>query len=1068
MSGVVAFRSVNLRDDISVPARLSQYHPTRRSLPVVRAVLDGGATMVIAAYGSGKSLAAGVGGLFVRNEDRKLLRGLVDRFRAVDPQIAQAAERRVAERARGRVAVLSGHVRDLPGALSEALGVPRKRTVESVLEAVGKSGAADRMAIVWDEFGRHLEGILSEGRARDLDAVQRLAEWAVRAARPSASLTLLLHQNLLAYASVLNQTSRNEWRKIEGRFEQIRFVEDSQQLYDLAATFISERRPKGIQPPHASALRATARQAVEAGWFDGMADPDRVADLLGRAYPLSAAALQVLPRLVSRIGQNERSLFAFLATAGLGHPLGMEEVYASFSEAMRSDVGIGGSHRRWVETETARSRAADDIEREALAAACLLQLGVDGERRRLSRGALEAAVVSRGINRAAAAKAIDALIARKLLLHRKLNDDVSIWHGADLDLAGRIREERARRAEVFDLYAFLQVHHPAPFVRPTRHNLERGTARYLVGCYVKACDLAAGPDGFDGIQPAGEWGRVFYVLADTAEELSRARRKVEAGWPGWDRTLVAMPAEPVSIGEAALEVDALLALQRDEELRAEDPLVVQEVAELLAVARRQLAVMMHRLTTDRPMTTEWWSGGGRLAVSADRPAGVAASDLLDSAYPKTPHILNDQMMRNRLSRQMETARIRILTRILEKGHEQMLGYRPEEMTSAEGSVYRTLLVATGLHRADGEAARFAEPEEIEDRGLRSAWTAIARFFRIPGEKSLLDIVERLARPPVGVPAGVLSILVVAGFKAFARAASFRTNGAYAADMLGFDASRLFLDPALTTVEVHASDEQTLGYLEELAYIFSHRRPGPLDERVRFAADALAEWRSTLSDGVRRSNRHTDAGRSLMRILIAADDPPKLLLRDLPNVFGAWHARPGKNGVHPLASTLKALEKARNDIDFLVEGYIRDAVDVVGEILSLRPGGDPVAAVQAWVGCFDVAAFLARDDVTMVDKAILRTAADTTNGRYSAESLARAVSSVLLRRGVEKWEDATSEQMRRLLRECRARIEEAAISSSEPEPALVPVIEARIRELKSKLDAIRGDSPALKMAAEGTR
>ena len=29
------------------------------------------------------------------------------------------------------------------------------------------------------------------------------------------SLTLLLHQNLLAYATRLNETSRSEWRKIE-------------------------------------------------------------------------------------------------------------------------------------------------------------------------------------------------------------------------------------------------------------------------------------------------------------------------------------------------------------------------------------------------------------------------------------------------------------------------------------------------------------------------------------------------------------------------------------------------------------------------------------------------------------------------------------------------------------------------------------------------------------------------------------------------------------------------------------------------------------------------------------
>jgi len=487
----------------ALPKRLAHYQPTRRSLPVLQAVLNGGATMAIAPYGSGKSLAAGVGGLFVLNRD-PALPALADRFRAVDARAGDNAWRRIEGGRKGRVAVLTGHCRDLPGALSDALGMPRKRGIESVLDALDRLAGTDRVAIIWDEFGRHLEGIVGEGRARELDAVQRLAEWAVRARSPSASLTLLLHQNLLAYAGALNQASRNEWRKVEGRFAQLRFVEDSQEVYELAAAAIARRRPAGLVPPDADALRPLARRAVEAGWFDGMADEARVAGLLGRAFPVSAAALQVLPRLVARVGQNERSLFAFIDGADLSGPVGMEEVYAGFSDAMRSDVGIGGAHRRWVEAETARSRAADDTEREALAAACLLQLGVDGERRRLTRAALETAVASRGGAQEDATAAVGGLIARKLLLHRTLNDDVSIWHGADLDLPGRIREERARRFEGFDLLAFLAMHHPAPAIRPTRHNLAFGTARFLGGEYVRAADIAAAPGRLPGGPPASD------------------------------------------------------------------------------------------------------------------------------------------------------------------------------------------------------------------------------------------------------------------------------------------------------------------------------------------------------------------------------------------------------------------------------------------------------------------------------------------------------------------------------------------------------------------------------------
>ncbi|MBV8094071.1 MAG: hypothetical protein JO110_12790, partial [Acetobacteraceae bacterium] len=241
MSDRRLFRSVNLRDDLAAPERLAHYQPTRRSAPVIGAVLRSGATMVIAAYGSGKSFAAGVGALSVLNKDEQTLRSLAERLRSVDQTVSSAVAGRLQQHRSGRVVILSGHVRDLPATLAEALGTEQKRTVDAVLEAVTASVEADHIAIIWDEFGRHLEGVVAEGRARELDAVQRLAEWAVRAKGRSASLTLLLHQNLLAYATALNQTTRNEWRKVEGRFAQIRFVEDSQELYELAATLIADR-----------------------------------------------------------------------------------------------------------------------------------------------------------------------------------------------------------------------------------------------------------------------------------------------------------------------------------------------------------------------------------------------------------------------------------------------------------------------------------------------------------------------------------------------------------------------------------------------------------------------------------------------------------------------------------------------------------------------------------------------------------------------------------------------------------------------------------------------------------
>jgi hypothetical protein len=1032
-------RAVNLRDDIENPPRLSHYHPTRRSLPVVEAVLGRDPTIVIAAYGSGKSLAAGVGALIVRNDAKSqyAVQRLMANLGRVDRTLHKRFSERLSSRGKGLVVVLSGHVPDLAREIALQVEAPGNlKSLDYVLKWISaEKKRFDHVAIIWDEFGRHLESLVAEGRSRDLDNIQRLAEWAARNEKPTASLTLLLHQNLLAYAGALNPTSRNEWRKIEGRFHQLRFVEDSRELYKLVAAGIAERRGSALD---VRGLNAIVQGSIEAGWFDGATDSAEVAGLIRAAWPVSAGALQALPRLIARIGQNERSLFSFLASADLTKPIGFEELYTGFAEPMRSDVGVGGTHRRWIETESARSKTGDAVEREALAAACLLQLGADGERRKLGRKTLEIAIASRGITAGNAAEAVSALISRKLLLHRRVNDDVSVWHGVDIDVAGRLAEERTRRADNFDAVSFLTEKHPAPIVRASRHNARFGTSRYLSGRFVLADSL--GKPELPSPTAKTEWGQVLYVLAENEADIAKAR-KAALNMKS-ERTIFVVPFSPLPAVDDALELACLEALRNDDALLAEDPLVAVEIDELMAVARRQLSVVLHRLTTDRPSDACWLHEGKELRVDPERPASISASDLMDVWYRDTPVIANDQLMRQRVSKQMSTARVRLLTKIMESAAKPWLGYG-ESDTSVESSIYRTVLEKTGLHREKSGMWGFVRPNEVKDAGLRRVWEILQDFFTNPSAtpKLLSELVARLVGPPIGLPAGVLPILVMAGYRAFARNVSLRSNGNYVPDILGFDASRMFLEPDRHTVEVHSATRETIKYLSELAYVFTHERPGPSDESLRFAHDAFTKWRASLPEGARRSLRLSKPARDLMQALINVVQPADFFFRDLPRIVD------GKRG--DLTIVIQAIEKIRNEIDTIVEGYLDEAVRVLGDVFQIGDG-DAVGALQLWVVCLDVDTLMKRDDLRLTDKAILRTARDTVNGRYTPQSLARSISAILLQRGIEQWQDTTVGQYAMLARECRTRIEDASLADGRPDVRLVPIIENRIEALRAML------------------
>lgn len=872
-----------------------------------------------------------------------------------------------------------------------------------------------------------------------------------------------MHQSLLAYAGSLNQTSRSEWKKIEGRFRSLRFLEDSQEIYDLAAEFVADLR-RQTQAPKANGsqpvpLSVTERAVVER-WFDG-ADAERVSRLLGDSRPVTAAALHALPRVVARLGQNERSLFTFIQDADLGSTVGTAEVYKAFANAMRSDIGVGGTHRRWIETEDALGRVTDEFEREALTAACLLQLGVAGERRHLSRAALELAVESRGTAARSASATVDALIEHKLLLHRKSNDDISIWHSADIDLARRVRDERTNRASDFPLIAFLNEHCPAPVVYPTRHNARYGVARYFVGRYIDTQSLLSAKS-LEVLQEGDRWGSVFFVLADTAEDLARAQQFLEDDGGQANPPLVfVLPESPIPVADAALEVAAIAALRQDDALLGEDPLVGRDLEELHSVARRHLDLVLHRLVSDRPRNTVWIHGGARLKVNPDMPASIALSAILDKRFHLTPKIANDQVMRNLPTRQIRTAQVRLILRIMEHGTRPDLGYAKGD-TSAEASLYRTVLKQTGLHCSRRTRGRFARPKELTDPGLQSVWSKLETYFTDPcggSPKPLSEIVNELRNAPIGLPDGLIPILVMAGYRAFARIVSIRTDEEYVPDILGFESCNMFSDPQRHSVTVHNANPKIRRYLRDLARVFSGNAPKPNDELLRSARDALVQWTENVPGSAWHSTRLGQEGSDLLYEVSREADVPRLLLESLPQRFGSGDA--DRYG----ASAIKAIARAVDQVSGLTKQYQGEAVQAIKNVLSLRSGSGAPATLGGWLGCFDLDQLLNHQELKKPDQAVLRYASKTLSWDMSDEGLADRLSSILLQRGIDEWRDCTVDQFQHSLRECRQRIEDVALKSTKPSPSIVPLVKARIKSLQGILRRANSVSPKRRSASK---
>ncbi len=315
---------------------------------------------------------------------------------------------------------------------------------------------------------------------------------------------------------------------------------------------------------------------------------------------------------------------------------------------MQVDVAAGGTHRRWIETESALSKVAGNNAAERiLKTSCLMALGLGGERSSVSKEELRLA--SSGFDVAAPVyeETIDGLISKNLLLHRRNIDQISVWHGTDVDLRGRLDEEKARYRPTFDLIEFLGQEAPAPMWRPIEHNSRTGVRRYLEGHYLHLTDLRARlciGESSTGLKD-GIDGEALYVLADTKEEIETATKIArDPNIP--PRIFLAIPSSCVDLHDSALETYALIQMGNDPQIAASDPLAQTELGQLLDDSRVNLRRLIVHHTVPSREGPVWWINGEPHQPESPKALRILLSQVMDREFSKAPRIHNEAVVRH--------------------------------------------------------------------------------------------------------------------------------------------------------------------------------------------------------------------------------------------------------------------------------------------------------------------------------------------------------------------------------------------------------------------------------------
>ncbi|MCY3680270.1 MAG: hypothetical protein OXH16_02655 [Gemmatimonadetes bacterium] len=1075
----VFLRSINIQYDAEYPNRIAHYQPTAKSVPLIKSLLGFGqdrAFFVVAPYGTGKSITATYLLHLVENrpDADETLSAIEDKLKAVSPDLNKFAMERRNETDKGLVLALQGYCENLGKSLKDAAlkGMGRIKlgrqartiasmpceTIEQAIELLGavrdkaRAAGCDQVVILWDEFGRHIESLIAEGRSAALSEIQLLAESVSRSIAIPVTLGLLLHQELLQYASHSPASVRTEWRKIEGRFQTIQYIDDSKEIYRLLSEVVSEQNSSGVLPD--KQVFVSAKECKQLGLFSDFTVSE-LQSLLRRAYPLEPTTLYLLPRISGRVAQNERTLFSFLNFMDFQNYVRPDHLYEYFSPEMRTDTAVGGTYKQWLETQNALSKLDNDndLAATALRTASLLGFGVNGERSRTSRdlllfalrGYAGAGIVSNGSQQEEAVVA--ELIDKKLLLHRKHSDEVSVWHGTDADLRGRLEEEKSRQRRTFDFLTFLMDEAYPPVWRPVMYNSDFHIRRFLQGEY---CSLEKLDEYLN--MPVRCDGKIIYVVAETVEELQEAKQ-LTSKYQCDDRAILAVPRVPVPLFEAALEVWCLTQMQEDDKLVESDPMVLSEIQQMTDDARSHLQKLLDRLILPSREGPRWFYKGGELSVKNAYDLRNELSEIMQKIFHYTPKINNEMIVRHKPTPTVVNSRKKLLLGILDRSGQENLGIKGN---SPDASMFRTILFHTGLYTNKDEVWNYALPEQVEDLGLQKIWKKIQQFFTVSSDqpKDIRRFFDELMEPPFGVRAGLLPILFAAGLKAFPSVYSLRYKGSYVSDILPSDIEQLCREPEEYEFIVLDIDRTKRDYLSAVLELFdTQARLATGNDLIRACYDALENWKAGLPAGALSTRFLTQQTRRFQDILRHQSDPVQLLFERIPRALGC--------SIDERHVLLESLEKCKNELFEVVDSYREKAISSLRRALSLnwKSNGQVKEIANRWALCFPDEISDALNDNK--SKSLLSRMRMT----YKSDAkLIDSLSGLFFQKTISRWDDSYIANFDREIRSTVRHIEESALSfefktSGAVKNGLANLVQERMNVLYERLTDIVGQEEA---------
>jgi hypothetical protein len=676
---------------------------------------------------------------------------------------------------------LIGDYTSVKGALEThfSLGeVSEKHIFSELFNAYHDLGKDNPLLFVFiDEFGKFLEYAAAHNPEKELYFIQKLVEFFNN---PDHNIVLVttVHQNIDAYAYALNQSQKQEWTKVKGRFREITFNEPVEQLLYLAASHLEAKR---IGKAPFKRIMLAVELFIKSKAFN--VNHQYIEEIADKIFPLDLFAGNVLTLAMQRYAQNERSLFSFLESTDqtsinfnttdtssfyhIGHVY--DYLVYNFYSFINSPYNRDLSAWRSIQSslEAVERKFTEDLVSYSRLVQAIGLLNIFSANGAILDKAVLAYYAGNCMDIKNAEELITELEAKKIILYRNYSQRFILFEGTDLDIQLALFEAGNKVEQVVDVTGLINKYYQLPSIIAKEASYTIGTPRlfeYIISEEPKKNLVPKGEvDGFINL--------IFNESLNEADVIAFSRTQPEAVIYGYYKN-------SKGIKDLLFEIEKT---KKVIEENVDDKIAVKELTNIIL---HQQNLLNHRILNNfysKKKEVIWIYKGSVVQIKDKKSFNKRLSRIVNDVYHLSPIFKNELVNKNKISPSIHTARRNFIRSLVNNWDKPQLDF-PKDKFPPEKTIYLTLLENNGISLFSTDFMH--EVAVAPNNSFFPLWQFSIEFLESSkvSKRCISDLHELLAIRPYKLKQGLIDLWIVSFLFIKRNDFSLFHKGAYVANI----------------------------------------------------------------------------------------------------------------------------------------------------------------------------------------------------------------------------------------------------------------------------------------------